>query len=251
MNLKPALLLTEYLHLMQFDIHKAMMHNKLKHISSSIKGTWLDIGAGDKPYKKYFSATDNYLTTNTKRHYSTADFELLNKQTTYWIEDGKALPVADNSMDGVACFQVLSVIDDPDKFFREISRVLKPGGKLILTTDFLYSVWSQEDRFRHTAFNLAQLAESNDFKDSITESFGGFGSTLYSLFMRYMRSFPGLWKQKTILAKVISAIPYFILLLLLPIFSLMGLIVFLIEKDNNSTTDFAFNLLLTATKKSK
>lgn len=250
MNLKPAWLLTEYLHLMQFDIHKAMMHNKLKRISPSIKETWLDIGAGDQPYKKHFATAGNYLTTNTKRHYSAEDFEQLNKLTTYWIEDGKALPVADNSMDGVACFQVLSVIDEPDKFFREISRVLKPGGKLILTTDFLYPVWSQEDRFRHTAFNLAQLAESNDFKNSITESFGGFGSTLYSLFMRYMRSFPGLWKQKTLIDKVISAIPYLILLLLLPIFSFVGLVVFLIEKNNISTTGFAFNLLLIAEKKS-
>jgi ubiquinone/menaquinone biosynthesis C-methylase UbiE len=106
------------------------------------------------------------------------------------------LPVPDSSMDGVACFQVLSVIDKPEAFFKEINRVLKPGGKLILTTDFIYPVWSKEDRYRHTAYNLEQLALTNGFHKTSVESFGGFGSTAYALFMRYMRSFPEIWKRK-------------------------------------------------------
>ena len=30
---------------MQFDLHKALMHYKLKKIEKEINGTWLDIGA--------------------------------------------------------------------------------------------------------------------------------------------------------------------------------------------------------------
>ncbi len=249
MSLKPAALLTGYLHLMQFDIHRAMMHAKLNHFASDIKGRWLDIGAGDQPYKKFFAGAEHYLTTNTKRHYKPEEFEKLEKRTTYWIEDGKDLPVPDNSIDGVACFQVLSVIEQPDAFFREINRVLKPGGKLLLTTDFLYPPWSAEDRFRHTAFNLKQLSETNGFNVQTIESFGGFGSAEYALFMRFMRSFPEIWKRKKILARIISAIPYCLLLMLLPIFSLAGLIVFLLEKESRLNTDFTFNLLLSAVKK--
>jgi len=234
---------------MQFDIHKAMMRNKLKRISPGIKGRWLDIGAGDQPYKEYFSGTDEYLTTNTKRHYSAKDFALLDKQTTFWIEDGKALPVPDNSLDGVACFQVLSVIDKPEEFFREIYRVLKPGGKLLLTTDFLYPTWSREDRYRHTAFSLKQLAEANRFTVSAVDSFGGFGSAIYALFMRFMRSFPELWKRKNIFAKVISAIPYLVLVMLLPILSLVGLFIYWVENSGNLNTEFTFNLMLSALKK--
>ncbi len=248
-NLKPAHLLFQYLNLMQFDIHKALMHTKLKHLSSSIKRRWLDIGAGDQPYKQYFANASEYLTTNTKRHYSTAGFELLEKQTTYWIEDGKTLPVSDNSLDGVACFQVLSVIDEPADFFHEISRVLRPGGKLILTSDFLYPVWSSEDRFRHTAFNLKQLAEANGFTVTASESFGGFGSTTYALFMRFMRSFPEIWRCKKIIAKIVSALMYLLLLMLLPILSLLGLAIFVLEKNSITNTDFTFNILLTAEKK--
>jgi len=248
MNFRPAALLSEYLHLMQFDIHKAMMHNKLKHFSPDISGRWLDIGAGDQPYRKFFAGASEYLTTNTKRHYKTEEFKHIEKLTTYWIEDGKALPVADNSLNGVACFQVLSVIDKPEDFFREINRVLKPGGKLLLTSDFIYPVWSAEDRYRHTAFNIRQLSQIGGFSVESVDSFGGFGSTAYALYMRFMRSFPELWKRKKALTKILSAIPYFILLMLLPFFSLAGMIVFLIEKNSKQNTDFSFNLFLSATK---
>jgi SAM-dependent methyltransferase len=249
MKLTPGWLLNEYLNFMHFNIHKAMMCNKLKRLTPTIKGSWMDIGAGDQPYREYFTGADEYLTTNTKRHYSNDDFEKLKTQTTFWIEDGKALPVPDHSMDGVACFQVLSVIDSPGEFFREISRVLKPGGKLLLTTDFIYPVWSYEDRYRHTSYNLMKLAENNGFSNPLVESFGGFGSTLYALFMRYVRSFPDIWKRKKMLPKLISAIPYLLLLLLLPLVCLKGIIIYFIEKNSTTNTSFTFNMMLTAEKK--
>jgi SAM-dependent methyltransferase len=248
--MKPAWLLSEYLHLLQFDMHKAMMIRKLKTISPSIKGRWLDIGAGDQPYKIFFSGTEEYLTTNTKRHYKGNDLEKIEKRTSYWIEDGKSLPMPDNSLDGVACFQVLSVIDKPEAFFKEIQRVLKPGGKLILTTDFIYPVWSDEDRYRHTAYNLEQLAITNGFHKTTIESFGGFASTAYALFMRYMRSFPEIWKRKKVFTKAVFAALYVMLLLMLPFISIIGVTIFGMEKNSKHNTDFTFNILLTSEKKS-
>ncbi len=229
-------------------MHKAMMEYKLKHLSASFSGQWLDIGAGDQPYRKYFSAAGKYLTTNTKRHYSEKDIASLDTLTTYWIEDGKALPVADNSLDGVACFQVLSVIASPENFFKEINRVLKPGGKVVLTTDFLYPVWSSEDTLRHTSFGLKELCKTSGFKKAEVESFGGFGSMMYSLFMRYMRSFPEIWKRKGLIAKAFSAISYIVLLILLPLASIKGMIIYWIERNQKDNTGFTFNLLVTAEK---
>lgn len=249
MKLHANYFLFQYLHYSQFSILKAMMHYKLRPISSGIKGRWLDIGAGHQPYKKYFAGVDEYLTTNTERHYKYDDeVTQLKKHTTYWIEDGKMLPIDDKSLDGVACFQVLSLIDRPDEFFREINRVLKPGGKLILSTDFLFPVWSKEDRYRHTALNLKQLSESNGFKVETIENFGGFGSTMYNLLMSFMRLFPHTWKSKKPFAKVFTPFLYLILLPLIPLLSLVGRLIFLIEKDNTTNLDFTFNLLLLATK---
>ena len=250
MKLKLSNLLYKYLYYLQFSIHKAMMHYKLGSISAGIKGHWLDVGAGFQPYKKYFAGADEYMITNTKKYYkSESELLQLEKQTTFWIEDAKALPLTDNSLDGVACFQVLSLIDKPEEFFREINRVLKPGGKLLLTTDFLFPVWNTEDRCRYTAFNLNRLSESNGFSVESIQNFGGFGSTMYSLLMSYMRLFPHIWKSKKPFAKVFSIFLYLILLLLLPLISLAGRLIFLLEKNNTRNLDFTFNLLLSAKKK--
>lgn len=248
MNPSPALLLSNYLKFAQFDLHKAMIHHKLSKLSSGISGRWLDVGAGNQPYRKYFASANAYLTTNTRRHYDAQAASQLDKLTTFWIEDGKQLPLDDGSLDGIACFQVLSVIDRPEEFFKEINRVLKPGGKLILTTDFLYPAWSAEDVFRHTAFGLRKLAADNGLEVTAIESFGGFGSTIYMLVMRYLRSFPGVWKRKNALAKTLSGLLYLIALLLLPIISLKGMFIFLFEKNIVGNTDFTFNLMITATK---
>jgi SAM-dependent methyltransferase len=249
MNLRPVQMLHSYLQYIQYNIHPAMMHYKLKQLLPLIKGRWLDIGAGDQPYKKHFAGADEYLTTNTKQHYKPQELEQIEKHTTYWIEDGKTLPVSDQSFDGVACFQVLSLIEKPEDFFREINRVLKPGGKLILTTDFLYPQWNKFDRNRLTSFSLEQLCEMTDFEVLTIESFGGFASTMYKLFNRWTLTYPEMWKTNITFAKILAVIPYLVLLILQPIINLEGRLIFEIEKRNRNTTDFTFNLLLVATKK--
>lgn len=249
MKLRPAHLLHLYLYHFQFNAHNAMMHYKLSKLAGSIRGRWLDIGAGDQPYRKFFDQAEKYLTTNTKRHYKPDEIELLDKFTTFWVEDGKSLPVADDSLDGVACFQVLSVINEPALFFAEVCRVLKPNGRLILTTDFIYPAWSNEDRYRHTAYSLSQLSEKTGFDVKAIESFGGFGLTMYKLYNRWMRTFPEIWKKKLTFLRIVAAFPYSMLLLLLPFTSLIGILIFLFERNHISSTDFTFNLLLFAQKK--
>ncbi len=69
--------------------------------------------------------------------------------------DAEWLPFADNSFDLVYSNLMLQWCDDLDRAFREISRVLAPGGLLIFTTfgpDTLKELrgsWSQVDRYTH------------------------------------------------------------------------------------------------------
>ncbi len=44
------------------------------------------------------------------------------------------LPVADNQVDVVLCLDLIEHVKEDDKLLKEISRVLKTGGKIILTT---------------------------------------------------------------------------------------------------------------------
>ncbi|NLJ29706.1 MAG: class I SAM-dependent methyltransferase [Deltaproteobacteria bacterium] len=52
----------------------------------------------------------------------------------FHLIQGDAWPINDNSIDLIICDNVLEHIDDPDKFFAEIGRVLKNGGFLCIRT---------------------------------------------------------------------------------------------------------------------
>ena len=49
------------------------------------------------------------------------------------IYDGSTLPYGDNYFDYLVCFSVLEHVSFPDKLLNEMLRVLKPGGKVLLS----------------------------------------------------------------------------------------------------------------------
>lgn len=50
--------------------------------------------------------------------------------------DARELDFADNSFDTVAAMHVLSVVPEPERVMAEIARVLKPGGKVVISNHF-------------------------------------------------------------------------------------------------------------------
>lgn len=51
----------------------------------------------------------------------------------YLSTDGRVLPYPDASFDYVTCFDVLEHVDDEQQTLREIARVLRPGGSLVIS----------------------------------------------------------------------------------------------------------------------
>jgi len=92
----------------------------------------LDIGAGSCPYRNLFS----HCTYKTQDSQVLHSEQLLGK-TGYgeidYRSDAEHIPVNDASFDVVLCTEVLEHVAEPIKVIHEISRILKSGGKLILT----------------------------------------------------------------------------------------------------------------------
>jgi len=67
---------------------------------------------------------------------------------TYRVADAAALPFADDTFDAVTAVTVLCVCDDPKKLVGEITRVLKPGGSLVIGELGKWSLWALSRRLR-------------------------------------------------------------------------------------------------------
>jgi ubiquinone/menaquinone biosynthesis C-methylase UbiE len=89
---------------------------------------------------------------------------LKSKRPAYIAADMTALPFADGSFDGVTCGYVLEHVPDPEQGLRELSRVLCPGGRMLLLTteDNFSGAWTSRFWWCRT-YNrdeLRQLCES-------------------------------------------------------------------------------------------
>jgi len=149
-------IISKYFQVFQFLINIRFTRKKIAKYQHLFSGKLLDVGAGDKPYKELFSKVNEYCGTNTRHHYEINDLIVDEAHTDVWIDDASKLPFDDNSFDGVVCFQVLSLIQEPKQFFKEVARILKPEGYFMLTTDFLYPKW-KNDKLKSCCFGYRWL----------------------------------------------------------------------------------------------
>lgn len=92
----------------------------------------LDIGAGTCPYRQLFNHCQ-YKTHDFKQYAGVK----LGGGTGYgdidYVSDITAIPVPDGSFDVVVCTEVLEHVPEPIEALREFARIVKPGGRILLT----------------------------------------------------------------------------------------------------------------------
>ena len=154
---------------MKSEFRKKIL-NFIKQNSKKIKNdeSVIDLGAGELRYKRYFSHCN----------YKSQDLGVGDEDWYFNDIDIKSpiydVPVEDNSFDYIVCTQVLEHLEYPDKAFLEFYRILKPGGKVLLTAPLGQGEHQVPyDFFRYTQYGLKSLGERSGLKLTYIDPHGG------------------------------------------------------------------------------
>lgn len=122
----------------------------LKRLRANAVGDVLDLGCGDMPYR---SAIIDQVAT-----YDGLDITPRNESVRYVTSVEDMTPVPDSCYDTVICTELLEHVEDPRHVAAEIHRVLRPGGRLVLSVPFLGRLHEEpRDFYRYTRHGLRTI----------------------------------------------------------------------------------------------
>jgi ubiquinone/menaquinone biosynthesis C-methylase UbiE len=123
------------------DGRKIWLKKTLLNLPSGLK--ILDAGAGELQNRKYCTHL-NYVSQDFCQYHGATDNHLNEgMQNEKWdtnnidiVSDITEIPEPNSSFDAILCSEVLEHVPEPSLALKEFYRLLRPGGKLILTAPF-------------------------------------------------------------------------------------------------------------------
>ncbi len=114
--------------------------------------------------------------------------------------DASSIPVNKETFDAVVCGETLEHIPNPIDVLKEINRLLKPGGRVIITVPFMYHIHADpEDYGRYTPTYWRVAAGQAGFSGISIQPQGGLYVVAASLFKTWWQE----WKSRKFSDKII------------------------------------------------
>ncbi|GAB4203773.1 MAG: class I SAM-dependent methyltransferase [Sandaracinaceae bacterium] len=149
----------------------------------------LDAGAGAGRYRRYCGHL-RYTSQDFGQYDGVGDGKGLHSGTIDYapidiVSDIAAIPVPDGSFDAVLCTEVLEHVPDPVRVIHELARILRSGGKLILTAPFAsythiapyfyatgFSRYWYEHHLAAAGLTIDELTSNGDWYDVLQQEVG-------------------------------------------------------------------------------
>lgn len=153
-------------------------------IEEHAKGLLLDCGCGHVPYYYIYKDLVDENSQCIDWDNSVHKNEFLDKVVDL---NQPPIPYDDTTFDTVLLTDVLEHLSEPLPLIKEISRVLKPNGKLILGVPFFY--WIHEnpyDYYRYTEFALRKFCTESNLDVISLKPYGGYPDIMLDLTNKYV-----------------------------------------------------------------
>ncbi|MBK5290828.1 MAG: class I SAM-dependent methyltransferase [Acidobacteriia bacterium] len=146
----------------------------------------LDAGAGELQYAHLFQS-HRYVSVDLGIGDAQWDYTRLN-----CVADLAALPLANASFDACINIVTLEHVTDPAQVLREISRILRTGGRILLVAPLEWEVHqAPHDYFRYTCHGIRHLLAQAGFGSIEVKACGGYFRLLSRRLLNGLQFFPG------------------------------------------------------------
>ncbi|MFC1756649.1 class I SAM-dependent methyltransferase [Patescibacteria group bacterium] len=153
-----------------YQPHRILLERIVNDLKGYIEGDILNAGCGS--YDRY-EFDGNVI-----------KMDIIKKEGVVY-GDIHDIPFEDKKFDNIVCTEVLEHVKDPQLALKEIYRVLKDGGKVLLTVPQGVEVHEAPHHYwKFTEYGIKMLAENVGFRIIKQQSFGNWYSSVHHIIIR-------------------------------------------------------------------
>lgn len=147
---------------------RSNLFRSISRLAPALGGRLMDFGCGLKPYRPLFQV-DEYIGVDYR-----AEGETYEQDAVDVFYNGRTLPFPDDHFDSIFSSEVFEHVFNLPEIMRELHRVLKPGGRILVTCPFSFGEHEvPSDYARYTSFAMKHMFGSNGFRVLASEKTGG------------------------------------------------------------------------------
>jgi ubiquinone/menaquinone biosynthesis C-methylase UbiE len=156
-----ALSMSDHLYWLHFRTLEPFIISQL----NQSKAPMLDLGCGNRPYKPHYPPGEVVGADVVQSSHGCVEVIL---------ESNKSLPFEDNRFETILCTQVLEHVENPYLVLSETHRILRPGGRMILTCPFIWELHERpHDYLRFSEYWLTKNLVDTGFHIEMLDRQGG------------------------------------------------------------------------------